>query len=204
MIYLLHGGPGANGGLEFLAEEFGAEAPLQRRSGGEPLTVARHVADLHALVTEPPILVGHSWGAMLALCYAAEHPVERLLLVGCGTFDPASRAELVRRREASGFEPPDEEYDERGHEETWSDMLHRQADGTYPAVFARIDAPVTMLHGELDEHPGPMIRDHLRQYMPQLEYVEVPGARHEVDGLLLERLRELLAELSGADGARAG
>lgn len=201
MIFLLHGGPGANGGLEFLAEEFGGEAPLQRRSGGEPLTVARHVADLHALVSEPPLLVGHSWGAMLALSYAAEHPVERLLLVGCGTYDPASRAELVRRREASGFEPPDEEYDEQGHEETWSDMLRLQADGTYPAAFARIEAPVTMLHGELDEHPGPMIRDNLRRYMPQLQYIEVAAAGHDLEGSLLDRLRALLAALTHADRA---
>jgi pimeloyl-ACP methyl ester carboxylesterase len=115
-IYFLHGGPGANGGLE--------------------------------------VLVGHSWGAMLALCYAAEHPVERVVLVGCGTFDEASRAELVRRRNLA---PPlsFEAYDVRGHDETWQDMMRLQQDGTYPARFARIEAPVMMLHGEFDEHPGP-------------------------------------------------
>ena len=46
---------------------------------GEPLTVARHVADLHDVVLavcdgQSPALVGESWGAMLALAYAAEHP----------------------------------------------------------------------------------------------------------------------------------
>jgi pimeloyl-ACP methyl ester carboxylesterase len=76
--------------------------PMQRRSGGERLTVARHVEDLHALVrarqSDQPALVGHSWGAMLALAYAAAHPgcASRLVLVGCGTFDRASRQELRR------------------------------------------------------------------------------------------------------------
>ena len=75
--------------------------PHQRRSAGEPLTVAIHVADLHDLVDEPPTLVGHSWGAMLALCYAAEHPVDRLVLIGCGTFDETARAELIRSRKTT-------------------------------------------------------------------------------------------------------
>jgi hypothetical protein len=38
----------------------------------------------------------HPWGAMLALAYAAAHPASTgpLILVGCGTFDLAARAEL--------------------------------------------------------------------------------------------------------------
>jgi pimeloyl-ACP methyl ester carboxylesterase len=45
-----------------------------------------------------PVLLGSSWGAMLALAYAAAHPGSTgpLILVGCGTFDPAARAELQR------------------------------------------------------------------------------------------------------------
>jgi pimeloyl-ACP methyl ester carboxylesterase len=79
-----------------LADSFRVLRPFQRGSGGEPLTVARHVTDLHELV-EPlgrPALVGSSWGAMLALAYAAAHPkcAGPLVLVGCGTFDLASRA----------------------------------------------------------------------------------------------------------------
>jgi pimeloyl-ACP methyl ester carboxylesterase len=75
--------------------------PWQHGSGGEPLTVARHIADLHTLVESRcpgtcPALVGASWGAMLALAYAAVHParVGPLVLVGCGTFDPVARARM--------------------------------------------------------------------------------------------------------------
>jgi len=100
-VVVLHGGPGAPGTMAAvargLADSFRVQEPLQRASGREPLTVARHVEDLHELVTRcggtRPAVVGHSWGAMLALCYAAAHPgrVVSLVLVGCGTFDTRAR-----------------------------------------------------------------------------------------------------------------
>jgi pimeloyl-ACP methyl ester carboxylesterase len=110
-VIVVHGGPGAMGGMapvaRGLAGAFRVLEPWQRRSGGAPLTVARHVADLHDLVQarcegQRPALVGHSWGAMLALSYAAAHPDEAgpLVLVGCGTFDPAARARLEAVRGA--------------------------------------------------------------------------------------------------------
>lgn len=109
LIFVIHGGPGAPGSAAALARglapSFRVREPFQRGSPecagmarGEPLTVARHVADLDALVGEAPgerpALVGHSWGAMLALAYAAAHPdrVAALTLVGCGTFDETARA----------------------------------------------------------------------------------------------------------------
>ncbi len=102
LLVALHGGPGAPGSLAAVARELGRDLrvvePWQRASGGAPLTVARHVADLHAVIQAHcdgrPALVGHSWGAMLALAYAAAHPESAgpLALIGCGTFDPEARA----------------------------------------------------------------------------------------------------------------
>jgi pimeloyl-ACP methyl ester carboxylesterase len=84
-----------------LADRFRVLEPLQRTSGGEPLTVARHVEDLAEVIGarcggERPALVGSSWGAMLALAFGAAHPgvASRLALIGCGTFDRAARARL--------------------------------------------------------------------------------------------------------------
>jgi pimeloyl-ACP methyl ester carboxylesterase len=105
LVIVLHGGPGAPGsaaGLaRGLADSFRVIEPWQRGSGGEPLTVARHEADLHELVQAfheetSPAIVGESWGAMLALSYAASHPESAgpLVLVGCGTFDPEARARI--------------------------------------------------------------------------------------------------------------
>lgn len=105
-VVVLHGGPGAAGYMapvaQGLADRFCVLEPFQRPSGDEPLTVARHVADLHELVSsrcegQRPAIVGSSWGAMLALAYAAAHPTEAgpLVLIGCGTFDLAARARMA-------------------------------------------------------------------------------------------------------------
>jgi pimeloyl-ACP methyl ester carboxylesterase len=108
-VVLLHGGPGAPGTMapvtRGLADAFTVLEPWQRRSDGSPLTVARHVEDLRSLVNGecgsagPPAIVGHSWGAMLALAFGAAHPdlCGPLVLVGSGTFDEDARAELQRR-----------------------------------------------------------------------------------------------------------
>jgi len=104
-VVVLHGGPAAVGGAAplacELADSFRVIEPWQRGSGTKPLTVARHVTDLHELVEARcdrvrPAMVGESWGAMLALAYAAEHPdsVGPLVLVGCGTFDKVARSRL--------------------------------------------------------------------------------------------------------------
>ncbi len=99
-VVVVHGGPGAPGQMapvaRGLADSFRVLEPFQRGSGGEPLTVARHVADLHGICGPlgRPALVGSSWGAMLALACAAAHPKSAgpLVLVGCGTFDLEARA----------------------------------------------------------------------------------------------------------------
>jgi pimeloyl-ACP methyl ester carboxylesterase len=87
-----------------LASSYRVVEPFQRGSGGrETLTVARHVADLHKIINVHakdchPVLLGSSWGAMLALAYAAAHPdsTGALILVSCGTFDLGARAALRR------------------------------------------------------------------------------------------------------------
>jgi pimeloyl-ACP methyl ester carboxylesterase len=106
-VAVLHGGPGAPGSVAQLANALGGDftalEPLLRRSGEVPLTVAQHVEDLAGVITEAMPIVGWSWGAMLGLSFAAAHPelVSALVLVGCGTYDSASRAmyeRLMRER----------------------------------------------------------------------------------------------------------
>jgi pimeloyl-ACP methyl ester carboxylesterase len=104
-VVVVHGGPGAPGGADLLAQAladpFHVLEPWQRLSSDVPLTVAQHIEDLadvlsHEIPGESPALVGESWGAMLALAFASEHPdrVSALALVGCGTFDLKARARL--------------------------------------------------------------------------------------------------------------
>ena len=104
-LVALHGGPAARGSAapvaRSLADSFRVFEPWQRGSSDQPLTVARHVADLHDLIETRcdgarPAIVGESWGAMLALAYAAAHPhtAGPLVLIGCGTFDLDARARM--------------------------------------------------------------------------------------------------------------
>jgi len=159
---------------------------------------------------------------MLALAYAAAHPASAgpLVLVGCGTFDPVSRARLnatleerisgdlgrqlqhleqefpdpdhrLRQRfkltghlydydaePANEGDEPAPPFDLTAHLETWNDMLRLQQAGVYPAAFAAIKSPVLMLHGTYDPHPGRMILESLRPYLPQLECREFERCGH--------------------------
>ena len=118
-LIFLHGGPGDE--YRYLlpfAESFTSHFHCilydQRGSGGSKLeridqsTVHpdRFVLDLEQLRLElqhdQVILVGHSWGAMLALLYGAAYPknVERLVLIGLGPLneemDRVAKANLIK------------------------------------------------------------------------------------------------------------
>lgn len=112
-VIVLHGGPAAPGCAgplaRGLAEHFDVLEPFQRGSAQGPVNVRRHIDDLEALLGciagkagdgFRPALVGHSWGAQLALAFAAAHPyrVGSVAAVCSGTFDTAARAEFIRLR----------------------------------------------------------------------------------------------------------
>lgn len=202
-VIVMHGGPAAAGNAgplaEGLADRFRVLEPWQRGSGSETLSVASHIADLHELIRArcdgPVAIVGESWGAMLTLAFAAAHPdvAAALVLVGCGTFDPATRGVMrAKIAERSGDPSPYDyapilsvaeqrarmAFDKQAYDESWQDMLRLQAEGVYPAAFAAIKTPVVMIHGDHDPHPGCMIRDTLAALMPQLEYVELARCGH--------------------------
>jgi len=230
VVVVLHGGPGAPGCAEALArglaDRFRVLEPWQRWSGAKPLTTEGHIADLVEAVDRhapegPVAWVGESYGAMLALAFAAAHPerVRRLALVGCGTYDTAARAQLhatlaerttaemrarlevlersvadpgermarqhalldrlyTYERAPDAGEPEPGPIDERGHRESFADMLDRQAAGIDPASFAAIDVPVLMLHGDYDPHPGEAIHARLAPWLRDLEYVSLARCGH--------------------------
>ena len=75
-------------------------------------------------------------------------------------------------------EPNELNLDEKGHRETWADALRRHRGRVEPASFAAIEAPVLMLHGMDDPHPGRMISETLTVYMPQLQLIELDRCGH--------------------------
>jgi pimeloyl-ACP methyl ester carboxylesterase len=112
-----------------LADRWRVLEPFQRASGGEPLTVARHVEDLRELFDERcpgerPAVVGSSWGAMLALAFAADYPdrAGALVLIGCGTYDRAARARMreirAERADPALMERVDRALAESGDDDT--------------------------------------------------------------------------------------
>lgn len=103
-VAVVHGGPGAPGSVAAVARE------LARVGGGvlEPLQSARSVdgqvaelGDVLAREASPPVVViGHSWGAWLAVLLAARRPalIGKLVLVSAGAFEERYVAQLRRRR----------------------------------------------------------------------------------------------------------
>jgi proline iminopeptidase len=113
-VVVLHGGPGAH--LDYLLPQFDALADGRRlryydQRGGGRSPVERdvavgwreHVADLDALLAHWSLsratILGYSWGGLLAMLFAIEHPerVERLALVSPAPSTARGRAEFERR-----------------------------------------------------------------------------------------------------------
>ncbi len=113
-VVVLHGGPGANHGS--LVPEFDALSRSRRllyydqRGCGEtrtpplaPLGWTHNVSDLNALLDHWGIgranLLGYSWGGLLALLYATEHPdrIDRLALVSPAPITAEERREFLDR-----------------------------------------------------------------------------------------------------------
>lgn len=113
-VVVLHGGPGAH--HDYLLPGFDALASgrcliyYDQRGGGRspvarevPVGWREHVADLEALRghwgLERLTLAGYSWGGLLALLYALEHPdhVARMALVSPAPAWRAARDEFERR-----------------------------------------------------------------------------------------------------------
>jgi proline iminopeptidase len=111
-IVALHGGPGAS--HDYLRPQFDLLARgrtllyYDQRGGGAsevprdtPLGWREHVADLAAIAAtlpEPVTLLGFSWGGLLALLFALEHPglVARLALVAPAGTSAADRERFER------------------------------------------------------------------------------------------------------------
>ena len=113
-VIILHGGPGAH--HDYLLPQFdtlarGRKLRYYDQRGGGKSQVRRdtdvgwrsQVADLDALISlwnaAPATLLGYSWGGLLALLFAAEHPerVARLALVSVAPLHAAARREMQQR-----------------------------------------------------------------------------------------------------------
>src|SRR2546430_2529856 len=122
-VVVLHGGPGAHHDYllpqyDHLAEGGRTLLYYDQRGGGRspvprdvPVGWREHVVDLEALrghwELDRLTLIGYSWGGLLALLYALEHPdrIARLALVSSAPVTAAWRDEFERRFAARMAQP---------------------------------------------------------------------------------------------------
>ncbi|WP_119155308.1 alpha/beta fold hydrolase [Caldimonas tepidiphila] len=117
-VIVVHGGPGGDLNyllpLQILADDYFVVFYDQRGTGLSPrtakenLTFEASLKDLHLLVAHyagdrPVRLIGHSWGAMLAIAYLGEHPdrVSHAVAAEPGILTPATAEVFVSRLKAS-------------------------------------------------------------------------------------------------------
>ncbi len=101
-VIFLHGGPGAYGYMQAFCRSLDSYCNAvyyeQRGSkqGDYDIGVEDHLRDLERVVDHyskesKPIIVGHSWGSMLAVLFAGRHSesLEKVILTGCGPLNKA-------------------------------------------------------------------------------------------------------------------
>lgn len=102
---LIHGGPGAIGSLKNCAEELsrltgkGIIEALQSRYSIDGLIGELHL-QIMEYCQEKPTLIGHSWGAWLAVLFAGKYPgiCKNIILVGCPPLEDKYVKEISLRR----------------------------------------------------------------------------------------------------------
>jgi len=223
-VVVLHGGPGAH--HDYLLPGFDALADgreliyYDQRGGGRsavernvPVGWTEQVADLEALREQWGLdrltIAGYSWGGLLALLYALEHPtrVERLALVspapswraarerfearfGQRNLDPAFQGARRALRESGLRERDPEAFQQRIFELSVAPYFHdpeRARDLTPFRVTGRTQQEVWASLGDFD----------LRDRLPTLRGIPALVLHGEDDAIPIEAARTT-AELIGA------
>ena len=205
-VVLVHGGPGWWDTFQDLSlPGFSLRRWDQRGAGRSdrrgPYTLDRFVADLAMMCgPEPCVVIGHSWGAALALQYAQTHPVTRLVLVSSVGLDgpPPDYRDGVRERLpaiddpwiariSTGFADRSTAVEQARRLNTPRFEPNRECADALPAELralpdraaacSRITAPTLMIHGAEDLRP-PYVTDCLLAALPNAERVVLDGVAH--------------------------
>ena len=209
-VVLVHGGPGWWDVFQDLElPGFTLHRWDQRGAGRSdrtgPYTLARSVADLATVCGPgPTMILGHSWGAALALQYVQQHPeqVQKLVLVSSVGFDgppPNYREEVAKllaatpeddpwiARISTGFADRSTALHYAHHLNTPRFEPNRDGADELLAELnslpdragdcARIDVPTLLVHGGADLRP-PSVTDRLLAALPNAERVVLDGVGH--------------------------
>jgi proline iminopeptidase len=189
-LLVLTGGPGCVQYLErddISPPDHRAWYPEPRgvgRSGGGPHTMERAIADLEeirsALRVGPWVVLGHSWGADLAVRYAVEHPDAVRAVVGIAGRGPQRDRTWSEAYEAGqGAEPVvDIEWVPEVHAslgDSFTEWIHR------PDLWRRLaECPVPMhfIAAGDDIRPSWPL-EQLAALVPRGRFSTVPGVPHD-------------------------
>ncbi len=102
-IAVIHGGPGAPGGMAPVAKElsmkYGVLEPMQSSN-----SIDGQVSELKELLENngqfPVTLIGHSWGAWLSYIFAWKYPelVSKVILIGSGSYEDIYLSSMNSKR----------------------------------------------------------------------------------------------------------
>jgi proline iminopeptidase len=214
-VVLVHGGPGwwdVFGGMAELLPDFAVHRWDQRGCGRSdrrgPYALDRFVADLDTIRRstghEKVVVIGHSWGAALALQYAATHldHISRLILVASTGLDgppPDYRSRVTEilaktpcndpwiARISTGFADRSTALEhalrlntprfEPNQECADALLAELHALPDTEAACARIAVPTLLVHGAEDLRP-PTVTDKLLDILPAAERVVLDGVGH--------------------------
>ncbi len=199
-VVVLHGGPGAHHdyllpAFSSLADEYGLRFYDQRGGGRSriprpyEITWRDHVADLELLRNtwelERLVLIGYSWGGLLALLYATEHPerAETLVLLapaaGWGDYQRRFKEELERRSRSEAVVRLRAELEASGLQERDAAAYRRRrfdlsVAGYYRDTSAVLDSAPFVVQTQAQQATWASLRGHGRDLRRRLRALTAP------------------------------
>ena len=98
-VVTLHGGPGGIGDIaplsRFIMKYCSVIEPYMREK-----TIDMQLETLASMITDKSVVIGHSWGAMMAILFAHNNPdmVQKLILIGCSPLDKFDSSIIMQTR----------------------------------------------------------------------------------------------------------